>query len=81
MRTAKLNNNIIEGYLSLLNNLSQSNKLKLISRLNESVKTDVPDKKSSFKKAFGALESNQTAEEIIDEIKKSRLFNREIESF
>ena len=81
MRTAKINNTIIDGYISLLGNLSPNDKLDLISKLTESVKTDLTSKKTSFKKAFGGFDSTKSAEEIIEEIRGSRVFNRRIESF
>ena len=81
MRTAEINTTIIDGYVELLENLSTNNKLDLIYKLSTSVKTDLTKKKSSFKKAFGAFESAKTAEEIIDEIRNSRISNRQIESF
>ncbi|MEO7768607.1 MAG: hypothetical protein ABIS01_14350 [Ferruginibacter sp.] len=81
MRTAEINTTIVDGYIELLDNLSPSNKLDLISKLTVSVKTDLTKKKSSFKKAFGAFDSKKTAEEIIDEIRSSRMFNRQIEPF
>jgi putative IMPACT (imprinted ancient) family translation regulator len=49
--------------------------------LTASVKSDLTDKKSSFKKAFGAFDSKKTAEEIIEEIRNSRVSTRQIESF
>ena len=81
MKTAEINTTIVEGYVGLLDNLSPDNKLDLISKLTASVKTDLKNKKSSFKKAFGAFDSKKSAEEIIDEIRNSRVLNREIESF
>jgi hypothetical protein len=81
MGSAEINTTIIDGYVELLENLSTTNKLDLISKLSTSVKTDLTKKKSSFKKAFGAFESAKTAEEIIDEIRNSRISNRQIESF
>ena len=81
MKTINLNTTIIDGYLGLLSNLSPSNKLDLISKLTNSVKTDLSSKKSSFKKSFGALKTAQSAEELIQEIRDSRVLNREIESF
>jgi hypothetical protein len=81
MRTADINETIIDGYLELLDNLSPSNKLDLISKLTNSVKQDLSNKKSNLKKAFGAFESVKSAEEIIDEIRSSRVLKREIESF
>lgn len=81
MRTNEINTTIVDGYAELLDNLSTDTKLDLISKLTASVKTDLKNKKSSFKKAFGAFQSKKSAEEIIDEIRSSRVFNRQIESF
>ncbi len=79
MKAADINNTLIEGYLRLLENLSPSNKLDLISKLTMSMKTEITDKKKSFKKSFGAFESSKSADEIIKEIRDSRTFNRQIE--
>jgi tRNA A-37 threonylcarbamoyl transferase component Bud32 len=81
MRTADINTTIVDGYLGLLDNLSANNKLDLISKLTASVKSDLTNKKSSFKKAFGAFDSSKSAEEIIEEIRNSRVSTRKIESF
>ncbi len=79
METATIDTVLIDGYLQLLDNLSPSNKLDLISRLTTSIKSDITDKKSSFQEAFGAFESEKSAEEIIEEIRGSRVFTRQIE--
>lgn len=81
MKTAKINTTIVDGYVGLLDNLSTNNKLDLISKLTASVKTDLTNKKSSFKKAFGAFDTKKTATEIIDEIRNGRRSTRQIESF
>lgn len=81
MKAIDINNTLIEGYLRLLDNLSPSNKLDLISKLTLSVKADITDRKKSFYKSFGAWESKKSADEIISEIRGSRNFNRQIESF
>jgi hypothetical protein len=81
MNTTAFNSKIVESYLGLLDNLSPSNKLDLIAKLTVSVKSDLKPKKASFKKAFGAFDSSKSAEEIISEIRESRIFNRQIESF
>jgi hypothetical protein len=81
MRIAEINTTIVDGYVGLLDNLSTNNKLDLISRLTASVKTDLTNKKSSFKKAFGAFDSKKSAEEIIEEIRNSRISVRQIETF
>ena len=76
-----IENTIVNGYVGLLDNLSTLNKLDLISKLTASVKIDLTNKKSSFKKAFGAFDSKMSAEEIIEEIRNSRISTRQIESF
>lgn len=81
MRIAEINTIIVDGYVGLLDNLSTNNKLDLISKLTDSVKSDLIEKKSSFKKSFGAFESKKSAEEVIEEIRDSRVSTRQIESF
>ena len=81
MRIAEINTIIVDGYVGLLDYLSTNNKLDLISKLTDSVKSDLIEKKSSFKKSFGAFESKKSAEEIIEEIRDSRVSTRQIESF
>ena len=81
MKAIDINTTLIEGYVRLLDSLSPSNKLDLISKLTLSVKTDITDRKKSFYKAFGAWESKQSADEIIKDIRNSRTFNRKIEGF
>ena len=80
MKTSEINTTIVEGYIGLLDNLSANDKLDLISKLTISVKTDLANKKSSFRKAFGAFESKKTSEQIISEIRNSRVSTRQIES-
>lgn len=81
MKTTEINTTIVDGYVGLLDNLSTSNKLDLISKLTASVKTDLTNKKSSFKKAFGAFDTKKNASAMIEEIRNSRTFTRQIESF
>lgn len=81
MNTTSFNTKIVEGYLGLFDNLSPSNKLDLIAKLTTSVKVDLKSKKSTFKKAYGAFESAKSAEDIIVEIRESRVLNRQMESF
>lgn len=76
MKAIDVNTSIIDGYVKLLDNLSPDSKLDLISRLTDSIKSDISSKKNSFKKSFGAFHSKKDAEQIISEIKESRTFNR-----
>jgi hypothetical protein len=81
MKAIDINTTLIDGYLRLLDNLSPTSKLDLISKLTLSVKTDITDRKKYFYKAFGAWDSKQTADEIIQDVRNSRILNRQIESF
>jgi hypothetical protein len=81
MKPVHSDDTIIEGYVKLLEGLSPANKLDLIARLTASVKLDIGIKKTSFEASFGAWQSDQTAEEIITQIRNSRTFTRQIEDF
>lgn len=73
-------NLIVDNYFGMIKNLSADVKLELISRISDSL-TGISDiKNDSWKKLFGAYDSEQTAEEIIDDLRESRYTNREIES-
>ena len=83
MKTTRSHNAVLDGYLLLAASLSATSKLDLIAELSASLKTDAAGMAphSSFAQAFGAFESEQTAEEIIAQLRSSRTFNRQIESF
>jgi hypothetical protein len=64
----------------MLKNLSADVRLELISRISNSLKSDKAIEKSdSWKQLFGAFESSQSADELIEDLRKSRYTNREIE--
>ena len=81
MKTINVNTNLINGYLGLMRNLSPDNKLDLIEKLTKSLKVDLNTKKKSLRRAFGAFQSDKTADELIKEIRESRTFTRQIEEF
>ena len=81
MKSIDINTTLIDGYLQLLGNLSLSNKLDLISKLTLAAKTDITDRKKYFYKAYGAWDSKQSADQIINDIRNSRTFNRKLEAF
>lgn len=64
----------IEAYTKILHPLSDQHKLEIIKYLTQ----DLINKKYTLHKKqvslFGALETEKTADELIDEIKKDRLF-------
>ena len=77
----KVETHILDGYWGLLSNLNPSLKLKLIEKLSKSVSRDIIKQNDRFEKSFGAWTDNREPEDIINEIEKSRNFNRQIESF
>ena len=77
----KAETQILSGYWGLLSNLNPNLKLKLIEKLSKSVSRDIIKKKDQFEESFGAWIDNRNSEEIIKEIRDSRNFNRQIESF
>jgi hypothetical protein len=81
MKLIDINTTLIEGYLKLLGNLSPNTKLDLISKLSLSLKLENSDDTKSFFKAYAAWKSDETAEEMIEEINNSRTFTRQNEKF
>ncbi|MFY8187745.1 MAG: hypothetical protein ACOVLC_07280 [Flavobacterium sp.] len=80
MNTADINKTLIDHYLSILENLSVDSKLELIARLSKSMKSSKKTKKEvSLSSLYGSWESEQSADEIISEIKSARNFNRKRE--
>ena len=71
--------NIADYYFGFLKNLQHDSKLDLISKLSESLKTSESINEIPFESLFGSYKSEQSAEEIINDIRNSRNFNRKIE--
>lgn len=69
---------ILKSYMSLLNHLSTKMKLNLIEKLNNSIKSK-KETTSKFKASFGAWDSKESADELIELIRDSRKTQREIE--
>lgn len=82
MKTADVNMSLVDSYYTLLKSLSPNNKLELIARLSKSMKTAKNKKEdASWEALFGSweLDDNQTADELVDELKKARNFTRKRE--
>ena len=65
---------LIETYSNLFEGLSSLGKIELIQNLSKSLKKENKSKDSKFFKSFGTFASEKSAEEISNEIKKSRSF-------
>jgi len=72
---------LIDNYFGLLSSLSRENKIKLIAKLSNSIIGEDTGKENVVDKYFGAFKSEKSAEEIIKEVRESRIFNRKIEAF
>lgn len=85
MKAANLKFNLIDSYLGLLENLSPDNKLELISKLSDSLKSSKkqternPDK--SLGDLCGAFIFDKSSDDLISDLKSSRNFNRKIKEF
>lgn len=76
MKTATINSNKLESYFTLLKSLSGNEKLELIAKLSNSLKTTKRTNDISWKSLFGALELDQSAETFVEDLKKDRKFSR-----
>jgi hypothetical protein len=81
MKATDLKFNLVESYLGLLNSLSPDNKLELISKLSDSLKTSKQPSGKSLGSLYGAFISKKSADEIITDLKNNRNFTRKTEGF
>jgi hypothetical protein len=81
MDTSTHHISLAEYYFGFLENLNADSKLDLISKLSQSLKKDGTIPEASLQSLFGAYKSDETAEEIIAEIRSSRVSNRNTEPF
>jgi len=77
---ARSNQDILNNYWGLIKGLNPNWQLDLIERLSQTVRKNLARKTNRIQQAFGAWESEDTAEEIIEELRQSRHTNRQIES-
>ena len=72
-------NSLADYYFDFLKNLDAESKLDLISKLSQSLKKKNDTPETSLQSLFGAYPSEETADEIIAELRASRVFNRNTE--
>ena len=80
MSSPAKNKSTADYYFGVLKNLNADSKLDLISQLSQSLKSEEIDTTTSLESLFGAYKSAETADEIIAEIRSSRVSNRNIEA-
>lgn len=85
MKAANLKFNLIDSYLGLLENLSADNKLELISKLSDSLKSSKKQTEEKYDKSlddlYGAFIFDKSSDDLIKDLKGSRNFSRKIKAF
>jgi len=75
---------VVNNYFNSLRSLRREDKINLVAMLTNDIARK-PEKKAKeqdvIDRFFGAFQSNKSAEEMIEEIRASRNFNRKIVSF
>ncbi len=79
MNTSSQHIDLADYYFGFLKNLNTDSKLDLISKLSQSLKKNDEVSDTSLQSLFGAYQSEETADDIIAELRASRVFNRNIE--
>ncbi len=75
MKAININTSLVDNYYAILKSLSPNNKLELIARLSNSMKiTQKENDEISLDTLYGSWDSDDTAEEIIAELKSARSF-------
>lgn len=69
MTTLSQNTSLADYYFGFLKNLNPNSKLDLISKLSQSLKENVTTSETSLQALFGAYQSEDTAEQIIESFK------------
>ncbi len=72
-----LTNNTIDKYFGFLSHIDNDSKKKMIIKLTESIEIK-EEPKCNLRSLFGAWEDNKDSDEIINEIKNSRIESNNI---
>ena len=80
MNALNLNTTLVDNYFNLLKNLSAENKEALVARLNKSLNKEAPLPAQPTLPYYEDFISEKSADEIIEELKKSRTLNTDRDS-
>lgn len=82
MKSTALHTGLADCYFESLKNLNPDTKLDLISKLSQSLKEESSKTSSetTLQSLFGAYQSEESADEIIADLRTSIVFNRNKES-
>ncbi|MEM1322894.1 MAG: hypothetical protein AAGG75_21695 [Bacteroidota bacterium] len=84
MKANNISSKILDNLWPLLKGLGAEAKLELASRLIDSLKSPdpTPNQEEDWRSLYGAWkDEEESAEEMIQRIRESRLSNRQLESF
>lgn len=76
-----ISDRMVDKYFNLLKGLDNASKIKLIALLKNSIKTRSNDEFKKVASLYGAWEDDRDSDEIIADIRNSRVNSTEIESF
>ncbi|MGZ3757904.1 MAG: hypothetical protein ACXVAY_18720 [Mucilaginibacter sp.] len=80
MITSSKQGSVADYYFEFLKNLNSNSKIDLISKLTLSLKETKPVSEVSLQSLFGAVDSPELADGIIEKLRASRVFTRTIET-
>lgn len=72
---------LVDIYIKILQHLNFEKRLELIAKLSQTMIEETQSQSKAFFQLYGAFDSEESADELINDIRSSRTFNREIESF
>ena len=75
-----ITNKTLDKYFGFLRRLDNNSKKRLIVKLRESIETE-PKDPSNLSGMFGAWEDSKDSDEIIEQIRNSRVNKHDIEEF
>jgi len=80
MASISITNKTLDKYFAFLSKFDTNSKKRLIIKLTESIESK-EDNSFDLKSLFGAWEDSRDSDEIIKEIRDSRVNSKDIESF
>jgi len=69
---------LVDIYIKILQHLNFEKRLELISKLSHTMIEETRFQSENFFQLYGAFDSDESADELINDIRSSRTFNREV---
>lgn len=71
---------LVDIYVKILQHLNIEKRLELIAKLSQGMIEETRPQPEAFFQLYGAFNSDESAEDLIQTVRSSRTFKREIES-